>query len=177
MQVARIVIVGTSGSGKTTLARQVARKKGIPHIELDALHWEPNWAEASTEVFRQRVQNALSAPGWAVDGNYSKARDIIWGKADMVVWLDYSLPVMLSRILRRTARRILTSEELWRGTGNHESLRSAFSRDSIILWVLTTYRKHRKQYPALLAQPEYKHLKKVRLRSPKQAQRWLDSLQ
>ncbi|WP_205370744.1 MULTISPECIES: AAA family ATPase [Thermoleptolyngbya] len=38
----RIAIVGTSGTGKTTLAQQVGRQLGIAHIELDALHWEPN---------------------------------------------------------------------------------------------------------------------------------------
>ncbi|WP_423226670.1 AAA family ATPase, partial [Candidatus Amarolinea aalborgensis] len=48
----RIVVVGTSGSGKTTLARRLALALGIPHIELDALHWEANWQEAPVEVFR-----------------------------------------------------------------------------------------------------------------------------
>ncbi len=38
----RIVVVGTTGSGKTTLAAQLALIAGCPHIELDALHWEPN---------------------------------------------------------------------------------------------------------------------------------------
>jgi adenylate kinase family enzyme len=41
----RIHVVGTSGSGKTTLARQIAERLDIPHVELDALHWEPHWTK------------------------------------------------------------------------------------------------------------------------------------
>lgn len=42
----RIVVVGTSGSGKTTLARDLARRLGFSHIELDALNWEADWVTA-----------------------------------------------------------------------------------------------------------------------------------
>src|SRR5215213_5524259 len=85
----RIVVVGTSGSGKTTLARELAQRCSLPHIEMDALHWGPNWTEAPIEVFRQRVELALEAPGWVVDGNYSKLRNLVWRRAELIVWLDY----------------------------------------------------------------------------------------
>ncbi len=45
----RISVVGTSGSGKTTLARDISQLLGIPHVELDYLHWEPNWVEVSDD--------------------------------------------------------------------------------------------------------------------------------
>jgi ethanolamine utilization protein EutP (predicted NTPase) len=51
----RIVVVGSTGSGKSTLAQQLAERMNAPHIELDALHWEPNWTPAAPEVFMQRV--------------------------------------------------------------------------------------------------------------------------
>ena len=57
----RIVVVGTTSSGKSTLASQLAQKIGGDFIELDALHWEPNWVEAPEEIFRQRVIKAISA--------------------------------------------------------------------------------------------------------------------
>src|SRR5205809_1832315 len=88
----RVVVVGTTGSGKTTLAGRLAQRLGVPHVELDALHWEANWVEAGDEVFRERAARALTGSAWVVDGNYSKVRDIVWGRADMVVWLDYPLP-------------------------------------------------------------------------------------
>jgi adenylate kinase family enzyme len=170
----RISVVGTSGSGKTTLARQISQRLAIPHVELDALHWEPNWTEAPNNVLRQSVEQLLSSNSWVVDGNYSKVRDIVWSHADTVVWLDYPLPVIMGRLLRRTWRRVVMQEELW--SGNRETWQLTFSRDSILLWVLQTYRKNRKQYATLLTQPEYAHLKVVHLRSPKTADTWLENL-
>jgi adenylate kinase family enzyme len=49
----RIVVVGTTSSGKSTLASQLVEKIGADFIELDALHWEPNWVEAPDEVFHK----------------------------------------------------------------------------------------------------------------------------
>ncbi len=171
----RIVVIGTSGSGKTTTARQLAQRLGCPHVELDALHWEPNWTEAPLDVFRTRVAEALAGDAWVTDGNYSQVRDIAWGRADTVVWLDYSLPVVLWRVVWRTLRRSLTREELW--SGNRESLRKAlFSRDSIVLWSLQTYHRRRREYPALFARPEYAHLAVVRLPSPRATREWLTRL-
>jgi AAA domain len=37
----KIAVVGTSGSGKTTVARELARRLGVPHVELDALYHGP----------------------------------------------------------------------------------------------------------------------------------------
>ena len=57
----RIAVVGTPSSGKTTLARNISQRLSILHIELDALHWEPNWSKSSTDVFCSRVTQALSS--------------------------------------------------------------------------------------------------------------------
>lgn len=171
----RFSVIGTSGAGKTTTASQIAHNFGIPHVELDALHWEPNWTESPLDIFRERVSQALSGDAWAVDGNYSKVRDLVWGRADTLVWLDYWLPVIMWRLARRTLQRIVAREELW--GGNRESLRmTLLSRDSILLWALQTYGRRKKEYPALLSQSEYSHLAVVHLRSPRATRDWLSSL-
>lgn len=161
----RVAVVGTSGSGKTTLARHLARRLDVPHVELDALHWEPNWTEAPREVLRERVSRALEGDAWVVDGNYSIVRDIVWTRADSVVWLDYSLPVIMWRLLLRTVRRIINREPLW--NENRESLKMALSRKSILLWALQTYQENRTKYPAEIAR--HPHLQSYRLRHPREA--------
>ncbi len=166
----RVNVVGTSATGKTTLAAALASILAVPHVELDALHWEPDWTEAPDEVLRQRVSTAISGDGWVVDGNYPKVRDLVWERAEAVVWLDLPLRTVLWRYLVRTARRVGRREVLW--SGNRERLSThLFSRDSLLWWILTTYRRRRREYPPLLAaRPD---LVAIRLRSGREADRWL----
>jgi adenylate kinase family enzyme len=171
----RIAVIGTSCSGKTTLAAHLAHRLGVRHIELDALNWQPNWTQTPTDEFRARVVDAVSTDAWVIDGNYSKSRDIVWARANTIIWLDYALPVILARLFKRTLRRIFTREELW--NGNRETLRGTLlSRDSLLAWALKTYRRRRRETPIWLARPEYQHLTLIHLTSPQAANRWLAHL-
>jgi adenylate kinase family enzyme len=171
----RIVVVGVTGSGKTTTAARLARVLVIPHVELDALHWQPNWVEMEREAFRELVTRALAGPAWVTDGNYRKARDIIWARANTLVWLDYPLPVILWQLTWRTLKRVVTREELW--NGNRETFREQFlSKESLFLWAIQTYPRLRKTYPQFLASPEYAHLQVIRLSSRRETARWLEQL-
>jgi adenylate kinase family enzyme len=168
----RVNVVGTSGSGKTTFGTELARRLDAPHVELDGLSWEANWVTVPTPVFRERVSAAVAAGRWVVDGNYSATRDLVWARADTVVWLDFSFALVMWRVIVRTLRRGLRGEVLW--SGNRESLHMAISRDSIILWALTTYRRRRRDYPRLFQM--YPGVRFVRLQSPAQARRFLDAI-
>ncbi len=171
----RISVVGTTGCGKTTLARQISQRLAIPQVELDALFWGPDWTQSPVEVFRERIAQALSGDAWVVDGNYGRARGAVWSRADTVVWLDYSLPVILGRLTWRTMRRIFTREELW--SGNRETFSAQFfSRDSLFLWALRSYPRKKREYALLLRTPEYAHLATVHLCSPRAAREWLEGL-
>ncbi|RZM75269.1 hypothetical protein [Leptolyngbya iicbica] len=171
----RIAVVGTAGAGKTTLAQAITARLQIPHIELDALFWQPGWQPSATEEFGDKVTAATAGNDWVVDGNYLRARLIVWERATVVVWLNYSLPLILWRVTRRTIARSWQQQELWNGC--YETFRKGFwSRDSIILWVLKTYRPNRRSLPDWLAMPQYRHLQLVELRSPAEAETWLRSL-
>jgi adenylate kinase family enzyme len=98
----RIVVIGSSCSGKTTYAQRLAAILGTPHIELDALHWLPDWVQRPADDFRNLVANAVSREKWVVDGNYGKARDVIWPRATCIIWLNYGFPTVMARALRRT---------------------------------------------------------------------------
>ncbi len=170
----RIVVVGSTGAGKTRLATALASRLVVPHVELDALHWEAGWAPASTPAFRARVAQALAGDAWVVDGNYGSVRDLVWPRAETMVWLDYALPLIMWRLTRRTVHRLRTGHELW--NGNRERFGTVFSRESLYVWAFKTHGKRRREYPAFLEEPEHRHLQVVRLSTPAQATRWLSGL-
>ncbi|QBD83581.1 AAA family ATPase [Ktedonosporobacter rubrisoli] len=168
-------MVGVEGSGKTTLARQLARRLGLPHVELDALYWDANWTRVSPHLFRERVAQVLDAECWITDGNYDAVRDLIWGRADTVVWLDYPLRVVVPRLVWRSVRHSLTGEELW--NGNRGTLvRSLLARDSLLAWVIKTSSERRKSYLAAQHDPTWAHLDIIRLQTPRMTQVWVSQL-
>jgi adenylate kinase family enzyme len=171
----RIVVVGTTGSGKSTLAEQLACLFHYPFVELDALFWGPGWKQVPRDEFRRSVAEALVNETWTVGGNYSVASDLIWPRADTLIWLDYPLPLVLWRLGRRTIRRIVTRETLW--GGNVETWRAQFaSRDSLFVWALKTHYRRRREMPALLVLPEHAHLTVLHFRTPRAAAKWLQEL-
>jgi adenylate kinase family enzyme len=168
----RIVVLGTTGSGKTTVAARLARHLDVPHVELDALIHGPNWIDVPPEVFRARTAAATAGDGWVVDGNYKDVRDLIWPRAEQMIWLDYPMQVPLRRVTWRTLRRIIRREEIY--NGNRETFRNAiFNREGLILWIVKTHRKRRREFIDLFQKPENKHMNVHRFRSPHQTDAWL----
>lgn len=171
-RLARVGVVGTSAAGKTTFARALAGVLGVPHVELDALYWGPRWTPAPREEFRRRVAAAVGGPAWVVDGNYAVVRDLVWGRATALVWLNYPFSLVFPRALGRTLRRAATREPLF--AGNRESL-AILDPEWIPWWVLRTFWRRRREYPELLRQPAYAHLEVHELTRPAQAERFLRS--
>jgi adenylate kinase family enzyme len=163
----RTAVVGTSCTGKTTFARALGELLGTPHVELDGLHWGPDWTPRPTQEFRARVDAATAGPAWVTDGNYSQVRDLVWGRATALVWLDYPFGLVFVRAWRRTLRRVVTRERLF--AGNRESL-DVFDPAWIPWWVLRTFWRRRREVPALLRRPEFAHLRARRLRRPHEAE-------
>ena len=174
----RIVVIGTTSSGKSTLAERLAERLGMNFIELDALHLEPNWQEAPLEIFRERVEAALwQAERWVVAGNYHVVRDLVWPKAEAVIWLDYSLWRIFWQLTRRTFSRWWRQELLW-GT-NTEPLWAHlrfWSKESLYNWLFKTYGKRKREIPMLLSQPEHQHLRLIQFKSPRETEEWLERL-
>jgi len=129
------------------------------------------------DLFKARVACAVEGDAWVIDGNYAGrgARDLVWPRADTVVWLDPPLGVIFVRLFRRALRRSRSGEELWPGTGNRETLRNQFlSRDSLFWWALKTSRRRRRELPLILARPEHAHLTVHRFRRAEEAAAWLE---
>lgn len=173
----RVVVIGVTGSGKSTLAEKLARRFDMHFIELDALHWGPNWQGAPLEVFRARVEDAIQAEKWIVAGNYRAVRDLTWPSAEAVIWLDYPFLRVFWQLTRRSLTRWWTRELLW-GT-NYEPFwvhLKLWSKESLYNWLFQTYWRRKREYPVLLSMPEHQHLKLIRLKHPKAAKEWLESL-
>ena len=163
----RINIVGTSGCGKSTVGKHIAERLNVPYIQLDELFWKPNWAESTDEELYPKLEKALSADEWVLDGNYNRTTPIKWKRVQMVVYLDLPFHIVLYRIIRRSLLRGIRNEELWHG--NKETLwKHLFTRDSMILWTIRRFSMNRKRYTELFEKPEYSHIKFVRLCSDKE---------
>jgi len=171
----RICVVGTTGSGKSTMAGALASRLHIPHIELDAFHWEPGWKEADREQTRARVRAIAQTDGWVMDGNYGFLREILWPRAEALVWLNYPLALIFWRIWWRTWNRVLSREILW-GTNRERLAEQFFSKDSLFWWALKTHGKQKTNYTNLPALPESSHLKVYRLDTPRTARHFLSSI-
>lgn len=170
----RIVVVGTGGAGKTTFARQIAACLEAPYVELDALYWLPGWQKRPLEEFQALAASATTGASWVVDGNYRSVREIVWPQATHVVWLNYSRATILRRIIRHTLQRT-TRQPLW--GGNQESLTKAFfSRESIILWSLTTFAENRRAHTEIRQADTYPALHWQVLYSPLEADQFLADL-
>ena len=164
----RINIIGCSGCGKSTFSKKLSKILDIPYIEIDQIFWGPNWYRPTKEEFYHKLENRIGGDTWALDGNYSKSAQIKWKNVQTVIWLDYSFPRVISQTMKRAISRMISKQELWPGTGNVETFRNAFfSKDSIILWSLTQFHKIRKKYNKIFKDPQFSHIKFIRLKSPK----------
>lgn len=170
----RIVIVGRTGSGKTTLARQLAATLGVPHVELDSLYFGPQFSTAPLPLLRERTAAALAGDRWVTDGNKRKVRDLIWPRADTIVWLDYSLGVSLSRLGKRARSRTaqLTAEAMRDGQ-RARLLPQLLAAARGVLTALRSHAGQRREYTRLFADPANQHLAVVRLGSPRATREWL----
>jgi adenylate kinase family enzyme len=168
----RVVVLGNTGSGKSTLAERLAELLGAEHIELDAFNHGPNWTPRPPEEFAARIAEVAGRPNWVVDGNYiDRAADVLWPSADLIVWLDLPLRVILPRIVRRTIHRIRTRTELWNGNREHWS--ALFGRDSLLVSAVRSQRRHRAEIPARLAELAQRGVRVTRLTSSRAVDRWL----
>lgn len=170
----RLAFYGPTGCGKTSLGAEVARRLGLPHMDLDVAHWLPGWRGKPREQFRADVAEWLDARpgGWVCTGNYaSVVGDLVMARADTIVWLRLPFRIVFWRLLLRTLHRSFTWELMW-GT-NRETFRKGFlSRDSILLWCITHWRAHHRHVGAALA-GHAGGAELVVLRSPRQVREWL----
>jgi hypothetical protein len=150
----------------------------LPVVELDAIYWLPNWQAKPLEQFRTDVQVALEAcpQGWICVGNYRHVQDLVLAQADTVLWLRLPFRVSFWRLCKRTITRAWTKQPLWEGNPNQESWRqSFFSRDSILLYAITSRKIHVETTLRVLSTTPH-HAAVIELRSARAVRRLLQGL-
>ncbi len=170
----RISVVGVSGSGKSTLAGNLAARLGAPVVELDAMYHQSDWQPTPDPEFRRRVGNVVAMDRWVIEGGYSQVRDLVWGRATTIVWLDLPRPTVMRRIVRRTLRRMIGGTRLW--NGNRERPGNLLSRNAevnIILWAWRTHARRRRLFSVAMSDDRWSHLAWIRLRTPMEVDEFL----
>ena len=162
------LIASASGNGKTTVGRALAERLDVPFYELDALHHGPDWAPATAEELRAKVEPIVASPGWVVDGSYrGKIGDIVPEAAELIVWLDLPVHVWFPRLLKRTARRLVRK----RSSGMQPRARRdvLHPTNSAVVYALRNYRTTRRTLGRELAR-----FPVARLRTPGEVERFLN---
>lgn len=166
----RIVLAGICGAGKTTLARRLAAHHGLHHIELDALYHGPRWQPRPQ--FEADVESLTRGDGWIVDScSYPQVADLLWARADTVVWLDLPRRQVMARVLRRSVRRALGRERLWHG--NRETPADWLSPAHPLRLAWREHAGRRRQIAARLAAAPPPTVRLVHLTTAREAAGWL----
>jgi shikimate kinase len=165
----RIFVIGTSGCGKSTLARRLSERLSLPYFASDDFYWEPNWKAASIERVEQELLQVVQQDAWVLDGNFDDQRAWAWTRANCLVWLDYPLLTVLSRVTARNLRWALTRQPTW--SGNHMTFRRAFSG---IRHALRTHPLKRRVYPNYML--ELSGVEVHRFQENRQVETWLAEL-
>ena len=141
----KIIITGTSCTGKTTLGKQLSKELSIVQIDLDDVHFLPNWVEKEDEQFIKEINDLVDELNeWIVSGSYQTVlKDTLWEKASVIVWLDYPLTLILRRCFIRTFRRIFY-KEMCCGE-NYESFSRMLFEENMFIWIFKTYWKRKRR--------------------------------
>ena len=172
----RIQIIGNSCSGKSSLALEIARELCIPFVELDALHWLPNWVGLSNEnpdLFRSRIRDATDGDRWVVAGSYTSfSQETFWPRLQTLIWLDLPRWRLLLRLCKRSWRRWRSRELLW--GSNYERFWPQFKvwnqNDSLAWWIWTQDARRRRRLLSIAEDPQWAHIRVIRLTSVKEVE-------
>ena len=167
----RVLVAGITGSGKSTYAAELSRRLALPSYSMDALFHGPGWEPIPT--FVDDVASIVEGDCWVFDSHgYSEVQDVMWARADAVIWLDYPRRIAATRVTRRSFRRAWRQETMF--NGNTETFRQWLDPEHPVQWVWTHYAQRRRNLEERFADPRYADLTKVRFTRPAAAQRWMD---
>jgi len=122
-----------------------------------------------------RARRASSRARLGLDGNYSAVRELLWSRADTVIWLDLPLWLVEWRLVRRSLWRWLAREELWNGNREPGPL-GWTDPEHPIRWAWKKHAEYRTRYAARFADPAFAHIERIRLHTRGEVRDFLGSV-
>ena len=118
----KVLVFGNSGSGKSTYARALAAREGIPHLDLDAIVWEPG--KITVQRSPESVEGSLRSftdlhTAWVIEGCYGELVRAASAHCTQLVFLNPGMDACLANNLN--------------GHGSHTgTLRSSFKTPCLV---------------------------------------------
>jgi hypothetical protein len=165
----RIAVLGCSGSGKSTLAAALSDRLGLPYVATDQVFWTDDWRPTPPAAVSAWLAEAIAQDRWVTDGNFDDDRDLLWGRAELIVWLDLPLSVVLGQVLRRNLAWWRRRTPVW--GGQRMTLAKALGG---VRHVLRSHGLKHSSYPTWLAACHPKPV--VRLQTTAELAKWVSGL-
>jgi hypothetical protein len=100
----KIHVIGIPSAGKTTLAEGLSKRFGAPHYALDGLAFvDERWTLRRASERDAMLAEILEEPSFITEGGFLGWTDDLLAAADLIVWLDPPLRVLVWRHIRRFA--------------------------------------------------------------------------
>lgn len=121
------------------------------------------------------MSRLTAGPRWIIDSlGCPEVRDLLWDRADTVIWLDCPRRVVMPRVLYRSLRRTVTREVLF--GGNRETWTGWLSREHPAWWAWSHHGSRRTEVERRVRDPRFAPLDTLRFGHPDDTAAWPASL-
>ena len=171
----KFFVIGNYGAGKSTFAHQMGCLLGISPVNLDTVLWEPGWQDRPMEDALEHLQQVIKSDRWIVEGisdykGQAGFHDLCFDSADTIVFFDFPQLLCWWRIFKRRLQ--------YHGR-TRPDLPDGYPEKLYRVFLQKVWNYPKDERPVILKKinslPKHKHV--IYLKTPGQAENFLESLQ